>query len=52
MSIETESDYRNALERISILMDKDPEPNSSYGLQLTYLIDAVVEYEDEHYPID
>lgn len=46
--IRTDEDYRNALERIYLLFDADP--NSLEGQELDVLVTLVEAYETKHYP--
>ena len=48
--IATEEEYEAALGLIAMLFDA--EPGSDEERQLDELVDAVVAYEDEHYPMD
>jgi HTH-type transcriptional regulator/antitoxin HigA len=50
-SIETEDDYNSVLQRISILMDLEPEVGSPDGDELEMLVTMVEKYEDIHWPI-
>ena len=42
--------YKDALQRLTILMMEDPEPSSEEGKELNFLADEVMEYEREHFP--
>jgi len=46
-----EQEYLDALARIEFLMRRDPEQDSPEGAELNALIDLVMEYEDEHFPL-
>ena len=46
----TEADYDMALARISDLLGA--EPNTPEGRELDRISDLVIQYEDEHYPMD
>lgn len=50
--IRNEVGYAAALERISLLMEKDPEPLSPEGEELELLALLVDHYEKEAFPID
>jgi HTH-type transcriptional regulator/antitoxin HigA len=49
--IRTESDYRAALRRISVLMESDPPPGTSDGDHLDILVTLVQAYEAREMPI-
>jgi HTH-type transcriptional regulator/antitoxin HigA len=49
--IHTEVDYKNALEVVSTLVDKDPERGTPDGDMLEILGMLVAAYEAKHYPI-
>lgn len=51
--IEHESDYLSSLNRAEVLIDKsnNQEINKSEEVELASLFDAIVVYEDLHYPI-
>ena len=53
MNILTDQEHQEALDRISELMDIQPEvePNTPEGEELNTLVEAVVAYENIHYPI-
>jgi antitoxin component HigA of HigAB toxin-antitoxin module len=53
MNILTDQDHQEALERIGELMDIQPEvePNSPEGQELNTLVEAVIAFENIHYPI-
>lgn len=53
MSIHTDQEHQEALERISELMEIQPEvpADSELGKELNTLVEAVVNYENIHYPI-
>lgn len=51
-AIRTDTDYREALNQISVLIDLDPDRNSSEGECLEIIGILVQAYEAEHYPID
>lgn len=46
----TEPQYKEKLERLTLLMLDDPEPNTDAGRELNALADEVLEYEWEHFP--
>ena len=46
----TEADYDMALARISELLGA--EPNTPEGQELDRITDLVIQYEDEHYPME
>lgn len=48
-TLECQEDYQSALDRISLLMDSDPDPDSAEGSELCELSDCVSEYEDKLY---
>ena len=48
--VQTEAEYDAALARISELLDA--ELDTPEGRELDRLSDLVIEYEDEHYPMD
>ena len=48
--VQTEAEYDAALARISELLDADID--TAEGRELDRLSDLVIEYEDEHYPIE
>ena len=48
--VQTEADYDMALARISELLGA--EPNTPEGRELDRISDLVIQYEDEHYPMD
>jgi len=49
--IRTEADYEKVLERIDVLMDKDPEIGSREGDELEILALLVEKYEETHWHI-
>ena len=53
MEIHNHQEYEKALIRIDELMDIQPEvePNTPEGQELNTLVEAVVAYENIHYPI-
>jgi len=51
MTINTPTEHDAALGRIEELMEFDPVPGEPAGIELNILVDAVVKYEDIHYPI-
>ncbi|MDK1288531.1 hypothetical protein [Pseudoalteromonas umbrosa] len=52
MKISTKEDYDIAMNRVKKLIDKfgDKEPSKSESKELDKLVDAIVVYENEHYP--
>jgi HTH-type transcriptional regulator/antitoxin HigA len=48
--IETEDDYKKALERLRLIFSSDPE--SAEGKEATRLADRILDYEELHYPTD
>jgi len=48
--IKTESDYRSALERLTLIFDA--APNTTEGDEAEVLGILIDEYEKQHYPID
>ncbi len=48
--IKTESDYREALDLIKVLLGHDPDPNSDEGEQLSLLSTLVQDYESRSLP--
>jgi len=48
-TLECQEDYQSALDRISLLMESDPDPDSAEGRELCELSDCVSEYEDKLY---
>lgn len=50
--IRNELDYAAALERVSALMERDPEPLSPEGEELELLALLIEHYEKEAFPID
>lgn len=50
--IKTEADYEEALARIDVLMDTDPDVETDEGKELELLVMLVEQYEDIHYPMD
>ena len=48
--IKSEQDYRNALERLEIIFDADP--NSKKGDEAEILSLMIDNYENQHYPIE
>ncbi|MGR6980915.1 helix-turn-helix domain-containing protein [Testudinibacter sp. P27/CKL/0425] len=48
--IANEQDYREALARLSDLMDLEPEEESENGLELNALALLIAAYEAKHYP--
>jgi antitoxin component HigA of HigAB toxin-antitoxin module len=53
MTIHTDQEHQEALDRISELMEIQPEvtADSPEGQELNTLVEAVVNYENIHYPI-
>lgn len=49
--VETDEQHQQALELVSDLMEKEPDPESQEGRALSSLLKLIREYEDEHYPI-
>lgn len=47
----TSEEYKQSLERISVLMDLDPDPESYQGRELIALVEAVCVYESKIYPL-
>jgi HTH-type transcriptional regulator / antitoxin HigA len=47
----TESDYKAALKKVSVLMESDPEPGTPQGDHLNILVTLVQAYEARHVPI-
>ena len=43
-----ETDYKAALEKLKAWMDSNAELND----EIVALIDTIIEYEEEHFPID
>lgn len=50
--LHTETDYKEALQQLSSLMDTAPEPGSRQGDLLAVLAILIEQYEARHYPID
>ncbi|MBD3375031.1 hypothetical protein GF406_08360 [candidate division KSB1 bacterium] len=50
--IRTDEEYQHALERADKLIDVDPEPDTPQADELEQLVDLVVRWEDEHYPLE
>ncbi len=50
-AIDTEADYKAALQEISVLMDIDPDMGTPEGDRLDILATLVQAYEAEHVPI-
>ncbi|MBR1926195.1 MAG: helix-turn-helix transcriptional regulator [Bacteroidales bacterium] len=51
----TQTQYKYALERIEDLLplvSEETDPNSKEALELSLMSDVVIEYENEHFPID
>lgn len=51
-TIHTEADYAEALARIEVLMEGDPEPTSPEGEELELLVLLVERYETVQFPMD
>ncbi len=49
--IRTEAEYRDVLERVTKLVDRDPDANSSAGRELELLAFLLQEYEKKAYPL-
>jgi HTH-type transcriptional regulator / antitoxin HigA len=49
--IRTESDYKAALEAVSVLMESDPAPGTPLGDRLDILVTLIQAYEARHVPI-
>jgi HTH-type transcriptional regulator/antitoxin HigA len=49
-SIQTEAEYDAAVARVTDLMGS--EPGTAEGTELDELVELVVAYEEEHFPID
>ena len=49
--IRTESDYKAALKKVSVLTEADPEPGTPQGDRLDILATLVQAYEARHVPI-
>ena len=50
MLIETEADYHEAINRFNKLFDADL--NHDEAVEFNELLEAIMAYEDEHFPID
>jgi HTH-type transcriptional regulator/antitoxin HigA len=50
--IHTETDYKEALKKVSALVDKDPERGTPDGDMLEILGMLVAAYEAKHYPME
>jgi HTH-type transcriptional regulator/antitoxin HigA len=50
-AIHTEADHKAALQKISVLMDIDPDMGTPKGDRLDILATLVQAYEPEHVPI-
>jgi len=48
--IKTKADYKAALEEIYLLVDKDPEIDTSEGLRLYILTGLIEDYEAKYHP--
>ena len=48
--IKTEKDYKEALKRLEVIFDA--EPNTTEGDELEILAKLIDEYENENYPIE
>jgi antitoxin component HigA of HigAB toxin-antitoxin module len=46
----TPTDYQSALDRISDLMDFDPEPDSAEWEELSRLCSLIEQYDEAFYP--
>ena len=51
-AIRTEADYLTALQKVSVLIDLDPMPDTPEGERLDVLGTLIQAYEAKHYPID
>ncbi|MBD3376235.1 transcriptional regulator [candidate division KSB1 bacterium] len=51
-TITTDTEYRQALKRADKLIDVDPEPGTPQADELEQLVDLIVRWEDEHYPLE
>lgn len=49
-----EIEYNEALKRLAELMEiaGEADPDSVLGKELNRLVNAIMDYENEHYPID
>jgi HTH-type transcriptional regulator/antitoxin HigA len=50
--IKTKDEHEQALQRVMVLMDKDPVEGSSESDELELLALLIESYEAKHYPID
>ena len=50
--IKTESDYKEALKLVEILMDKNPKPESEEGEKLNLLTKLIEDFESNKFPIE
>ena len=48
----TKDEYKQALEKIEALIDKDPPAGSTEGKQIKALAIEAEKYEEDHFPID
>lgn len=51
-AVRTDTDYREALRQVSVLIDLDPDRESPEGERLEVIGTLVQAYEAEHYPVN
>lgn len=52
MEIHTEQEYQAALAEANAFFESNPRKNSPEGRRFEEVIQALVKYEDEHFPIE